>query len=204
MVINDQHPNRHENIIPPSTSGTSLNFTASQGLPSRRFNDRTVVSPHSVVPSHWYEVLDASPPFILILTSALAALSCVGASSATAPPSHPQTLLFDAVALYERTAGPVPNQIGHEQIASGVLRNSRGHTIGRLAFTCTWIQNPRRRRRARALHRIRSHPRRNCLMSRVRRRRARSPTGGRSRPHATHITAPTARSSYVTSGTTKR
>ena len=78
--------------------------------------------------------------FTLILTSALAGLACVGASSATARPSHPQTLLFDAIATYERTAGPGPNQVGHEQIASGILRNSGGHTIGRFAFTCTWIK----------------------------------------------------------------
>jgi hypothetical protein len=78
--------------------------------------------------------------FTLILTSALAALTCVGASSATARPSHPQTLLFDAIATHERTAGPGPNQVGHEQIASGILRNGGGHTIGRFAFTCTWIK----------------------------------------------------------------
>ena len=80
--------------------------------------------------------------FTLILTSALAALAalCVGASSGTARTSHPQTLLFDAIASHERTAGRGHNQVGHEQIAVGALRNSSGHIIGRFAFTCTWIK----------------------------------------------------------------
>ena len=78
--------------------------------------------------------------FTLILTSALAALTCAGVCGATARPSHSQTLVFDAIATYERTAGPGPNQVGHEQIASGVLRNSGGHTIGRFTFTCTWTK----------------------------------------------------------------
>jgi hypothetical protein len=78
--------------------------------------------------------------FTLILMSALAALACAGASNATARPSHMRILLFDAIVTYERTAGPAPNQVGHEQIVSGVLRNSRRDTIGRFAFTCTWTR----------------------------------------------------------------
>ena len=78
----------------------------------------------------------------LILTSALATLPCAAtiAPTAVASSPRPRTVLFDATFTAQRTAGPDANHVGHRQIASGVLRNSTGRTIGRFAFTCTWTR----------------------------------------------------------------
>ena len=37
------------------------------------------------------------------------------------------------------TAGPAPNHVGHQQVASGVLDDSGGRAVGRFSFTCRWI-----------------------------------------------------------------
>jgi hypothetical protein len=78
----------------------------------------------------------------LILTSVLATLPCAAALAPTAVASstRPRTVLFDATFTAQRTAGPDADHVGHRQIASGVLRNSIGHTVGQFAFTCTWTR----------------------------------------------------------------
>jgi hypothetical protein len=78
---------------------------------------------------------------IVTFTSALAATLAVAAPSpAVTRSARPQTLLFDAVATNTRTGGPDADHVGHEQIASGALRNAAGHRVGHYAFTCRWIQ----------------------------------------------------------------
>lgn len=62
------------------------------------------------------------------------------ASSAPAGSGPSRTLLFDAIFTDQRTAGPDANHAGHEQLASGVLRDSVGRPVGRFAFTCTWTR----------------------------------------------------------------
>ena len=78
----------------------------------------------------------------LILISVLATLPCAAAMAPTAVASsaRPRTVLFDATFTAQRTAGPDANHVGHRQIASGVLRNRIGRTVGRFAFTCTWTR----------------------------------------------------------------
>ena len=51
-----------------------------------------------------------------------------------------QTLLLDASFTHLLGAGPDANHVGHQQIASGVLRDSTGRTVGQFAFTCTWTR----------------------------------------------------------------
>jgi hypothetical protein len=76
-----------------------------------------------------------------VFTSALAAtLAMAAPSPAVTRSARHQTLVFDAVATNTRTAGPDADHVGHEQIASGVLRNAAGPRVGRYAFTCRWIQ----------------------------------------------------------------
>jgi hypothetical protein len=50
------------------------------------------------------------------------------------------TLLLDASFTHLLRAGPDANHVGHRQIASGVLRNGTGRTVGQFAFTCTWTR----------------------------------------------------------------
>jgi hypothetical protein len=78
----------------------------------------------------------------LILISVLATLPCAAALAPTAMASsaHPRTVLFDATFTAQRTAGPDTNHVGHKQIASGMLRNSTGRTVGQFAFTCIWTR----------------------------------------------------------------
>ena len=78
----------------------------------------------------------------LILISVLVTLPCAAAlaPTAVASPARPRTVLFDATFTAQRTAGPDANRVGHRQIASGVLRNSIGRTVGQFAFTCTWTR----------------------------------------------------------------
>ena len=78
----------------------------------------------------------------LILISVFATLLCIApmASTAMARSARPRTVLFDATFTAQRTAGPDADQVGHRQIASGVLRNSTGRAVGRFAFTCIWTR----------------------------------------------------------------
>jgi hypothetical protein len=78
----------------------------------------------------------------LILISVLAILLCVAAraSTAVASAARPRTVVFDATFTAQRTAGPDASNVGHRQIASGVLRNSTGRAVGRFAFTCAWVR----------------------------------------------------------------
>ena len=78
----------------------------------------------------------------LILTSVFATPPCAAVTAATAATraARPQTLLFDASAVSAHSAGPDANHVGHQQIASGVLRNSTGRTVGQFAFTCIWTR----------------------------------------------------------------
>jgi hypothetical protein len=77
----------------------------------------------------------------LILISVLATLPCAAmAPTAVASSARPRTVLFDATFTAQRTAGPDANRVGHRQIASGMLRNGIGRTVGRFGFTCTWTR----------------------------------------------------------------
>lgn len=76
----------------------------------------------------------------LTLLSAFALAMSLGAASAAQPAPRGQTLFFDAIYTRARTAGPDANHVGHEQIASGVLRDAGGRNVGRFAFTCTWTR----------------------------------------------------------------
>jgi hypothetical protein len=80
--------------------------------------------------------------FTLILTSALATLTCVGATASTAAArsARPQTLVWDATFTAQRTTGPDANHVGHRQLASGILRDRSGRPTGHFAFTCTWTR----------------------------------------------------------------
>jgi hypothetical protein len=62
------------------------------------------------------------------------------ASIAVARSARSQTVVFDATFTNQRTAGPDADHVGHQQSASGVLRNSSGHAVGRFAFTCIWTR----------------------------------------------------------------
>ena len=53
---------------------------------------------------------------------------------------RPQTLLLDASFTHLLGAGPDANHVGHQQLASGVLRDRGGRRVGRFAFTCTWTR----------------------------------------------------------------
>jgi hypothetical protein len=79
---------------------------------------------------------------ILIITSVLATLPSVAAtaSTAVAGSARPRTVVFDAMFTAVRTAGPDAGHVGHRQIASGVLRNSTGRSVGRFGFTCIWTR----------------------------------------------------------------
>ena len=78
----------------------------------------------------------------LILTSALATLSCAAAmaSTAAARGARPQALLLDATFTAQRVGGPDASHVGHRQFASGVLRDRYGRPVGHFAFTCTWTR----------------------------------------------------------------
>ena len=78
----------------------------------------------------------------LILMPVLATLLYVAAmaSTAVASSARPRTVMFDATFTTQRTAGPDANHVGHRQIATGVLRNSSGRTVGRFGFTCAWTR----------------------------------------------------------------
>ena len=78
----------------------------------------------------------------LILSSAFATLLCVVAvaSTAAARSARPRTVLFDAEFTAQRTAGPDADDIGHRQIASGVLHDSNGRAVGRFGFGCEWTR----------------------------------------------------------------
>jgi hypothetical protein len=77
---------------------------------------------------------------ILRLALLLSLAATTAATTATAAPSTSQTLFFDAVYTHASTAGPAANKIGHVQLASGVLHDARGRSVGRFTFTCRWIQ----------------------------------------------------------------
>ena len=63
------------------------------------------------------------------------------ALSATAAAASPkQTLFFDAVFTKLASKGPGVDAVGHQQIASGTLRDARGHTVGSFGFTCRWVK----------------------------------------------------------------
>jgi hypothetical protein len=72
----------------------------------------------------------------LLAPSIVASLALASAASAAPRTAAHQTLFFDAVPTLARSAGPPGHRVGHEQIASGILRDARGHAIGRFAFTC--------------------------------------------------------------------
>ena len=74
----------------------------------------------------------------LVLTVAVASVSAATAGAAI-DSARTQTLFFDAAFMRIQAAGPPANNVGHLQIASGVLRDARGHAVGRFAFTCSWI-----------------------------------------------------------------
>jgi hypothetical protein len=78
----------------------------------------------------------------LILTSALAMLSCAAAmaSTAAARGARPLALLLDATFTAQRVGGPDASRVGHRQLASGVLRDRDGRPVGQFAFTCTWAR----------------------------------------------------------------
>jgi hypothetical protein len=69
-------------------------------------------------------------------------LALTTATLATAAPkvATPQTLFFDAAFTKVSTAGPSANHVGHLQIASGILHDASGRSVGRFAFTCRWTQ----------------------------------------------------------------
>jgi hypothetical protein len=60
------------------------------------------------------------------------------ASVAAAGTVARQSLFFDATYTKAETAGPPATEVGHVQLADGVLRDARGHAVGRFAFTCRW------------------------------------------------------------------
>jgi hypothetical protein len=70
----------------------------------------------------------------------MTALSAATAGSAARGPRQ-QTLFFDATFTQVRTAGPAPNKVGHVQIANGSVSDARGHSIGRVAFSCRWVES---------------------------------------------------------------
>jgi hypothetical protein len=49
-------------------------------------------------------------------------------------------MFLDAVFTKASTAGPTANTVGHLQIASGLLHDANGRSVGRFAFTCRWVQ----------------------------------------------------------------
>jgi hypothetical protein len=69
-------------------------------------------------------------------------LALTTATLATAAPkiATPQTLFFDAAVTKASTLGPSANQVGHLQIASGILHDANGRSVGRFAFTCRWTK----------------------------------------------------------------
>jgi hypothetical protein len=76
----------------------------------------------------------------LRLALLLAVASTTAATTAAAAPSRSQRLFFDAVYTHASIAGPALNKVGHLQLASGILHDARGHSVGRFAFTCRWTQ----------------------------------------------------------------
>lgn len=78
-----------------------------------------------------------------VLLWPVALLTCVVATppmAAAAAAPRVQTLVFDAMFTHARTAGPGAQHVGHQQIASGVLRDASGRGAGIFALTCTWIK----------------------------------------------------------------
>src|SRR5262249_42424287 len=69
-------------------------------------------------------------------------LALTTATLDTAAPkvATPQTLFFDAAFTKASTAGPSANQVGHLQIASGILHDANRRNVGRFAFTCRWTK----------------------------------------------------------------
>jgi len=68
----------------------------------------------------------------LALAVVLATLLPAGSAAAR------QTLFFDAVYTKLSAKGPGDDAVGHQQIASGVLRDVRGRSAGHFAFVCRW------------------------------------------------------------------
>ena len=79
-------------------------------------------------------------PLRLTLLLWLATATAAAASTATAGQAARQTLFFDAAFMQARTVGPPATKVGHLQIASGVLHNGDGQSVGRFASTCRWIE----------------------------------------------------------------
>ena len=75
----------------------------------------------------------------LVLTVIAVASVSAATAGAAIDSARTQTLFFDAAFTRIQAAGPPANKVGHLQIASGVLRDARGHAVGRFAFTCSWI-----------------------------------------------------------------
>jgi hypothetical protein len=69
---------------------------------------------------------------------AVAIAVALSATATAAPPK--QTLFFDAVYTKLASKGPGVDAVGHQQIASGKLRDVRGHGVGSFAFTCRWVK----------------------------------------------------------------
>lgn len=70
----------------------------------------------------------------LLLALAVSASACAGTRTAAQ-----QTLFFDAVFTHTGTVGSPADQVGHQQIASGLLDDRGGRAIGHFAFNCRWI-----------------------------------------------------------------
>lgn len=79
---------------------------------------------------------------VVVLGATVLATVAAGLSPApaTARGQGPRTLLFDALVTHASTAGPGVADVGHRQIATGILRDAGGRPIGRFSFTCTWTR----------------------------------------------------------------
>jgi hypothetical protein len=77
---------------------------------------------------------------IFILGALAVTLTVSSGTGAAARLGRSQTLLFDSTVTHAAAAGPDSGHAGHKQIARGVLRDNTGHTVGRFAFTCTWLR----------------------------------------------------------------
>ena len=73
------------------------------------------------------------------LLSAAATSLLVSAVAAGGAISASQTLVLDAVAPSAHTSGSAPDEVGHLQIARGILRAPTGRAVGGYGYTCRWI-----------------------------------------------------------------
>jgi hypothetical protein len=87
---------------------------------------------------HFRQQKESSMRTLFLTVIVVASVSATTAGAAI-DSARTQTLFFDAAFTRIRAAGPPANKVGHLQMASGVLRDARGHPVGRFAFTCRWI-----------------------------------------------------------------